>query len=158
MGELPEMTHFSERAPAARLDDDPERSKAAPDAGPRRVLVVEDDRDSAEGIAALLRLRGHSVEVALDGPSALAKARDFRPDVVLCDIGLPGELDGYEVARALRSDPALKSARLIALTGYGQRDDQRRANEAGFDAHLTKPADLTQLEALLQAPPPRPVP
>ena len=96
----------------------------------------------------LLELIGHEVEVAFDGADGLAKARASRPEVVLCDIGLPG-MDGYAVARALRAAPETASAFLIALTGYGQDDDRRRALEAGFDAHLTKPADLEDLRRLL---------
>ncbi|HKV09558.1 MAG TPA: response regulator, partial [Thermoanaerobaculia bacterium] len=80
----------------------------------------------------------------------LGRARELRPEVVLCDIGLPGELDGYGVARAFRADPDLASARLIALTGYGQEEDRRRALEAGFDTHLTKPADPEVLKRLVE--------
>ena len=116
---------------------------------PRRCLVIEDNADSAESLALLLQLSGHEAEVAFNGAAGLEKARGFRPDVVLCDIGLPGGLDGYGVARAFRADPELRSAFLIALTGYGQEEDRRRALEAGFDAHLTKPADLDELKRLL---------
>jgi two-component system CheB/CheR fusion protein len=116
---------------------------------PRRCLVIEDNADAAESMALLLRLSGHEAEMALDGSSGLETARSFRPDIVLCDIGLPGELDGYGVARAFRADPELRSAFLIALTGYGQEEDRRRALEAGFDAHLTKPADLEELKKLM---------
>ena len=115
----------------------------------RRCLVIEDHEDAAESLALLLRLTGHEVEVAFDASEGLEKARSFHPEVVLCDIGLPGAMDGYEVARALRTDAETRSAFLIALTGYGQEDDRRRALEAGFDAHLTKPADLDALRRLL---------
>jgi two-component system, chemotaxis family, CheB/CheR fusion protein len=114
----------------------------------RRCLVIEDHADAAESLALLLRLAGHEAEVAPNGEEGIEKARQFRPDVVLCDIGLPG-MDGYGVARALRADAALQSAYLIALTGYGQEEDRRRAVEAGFDAHLTKPADFDALRKLL---------
>jgi CheY-like chemotaxis protein len=119
-----------------------------PDAGGgRRVLVVEDNVDSAESMQLLLELSGYHVEIAHDGPSGLDAASRFQPEIVLCDIGLPGGMDGYEVARRLR---AVESrARLIALTGYGQEEDQRRAREAGFDLHLTKPVDPVALERLL---------
>jgi CheY-like chemotaxis protein len=117
--------------------------------GPRRCLVIEDNLDAAESMGLLLELSGHQVEIAHDGRQGLEAARRFRPDVVLCDIGLPGGLDGYEVARRMRQDPALSGIRLIALTGYGQEEDQRRAREAGFDVHLTKPADPERLERLL---------
>jgi two-component system, chemotaxis family, CheB/CheR fusion protein len=114
----------------------------------RRCLVIEDHADAAESLALLLQLTGHEAEVAANAEEGIETARRFRPDVVLCDIGLPG-MDGYGVARALRADPELKSAYLIALTGYGQEEDRRRAVEAGFDAHLTKPADLDALQSLL---------
>jgi two-component system CheB/CheR fusion protein len=117
--------------------------------GPRRCLVIEDNLDAAESMGLLLELSGHKVELAHDGRQGLEAARRFRPEVVLCDIGLPGGMDGYEVARQMRQDPALSGARLIALTGYGQEEDQRRALEAGFDVHLTKPADPVTLERLL---------
>jgi CheY-like chemotaxis protein len=91
---------------------------------------------------------GHTVEVAHDGKTGIEVARRFRPEVVLCDIGLPG-FDGYAVSRTLRLEPELKEAYLIAVTGYGQEEDQLRAREAGFDAHLTKPIDLSELEQML---------
>ncbi|HEY4563471.1 MAG TPA: ATP-binding protein, partial [Thermoanaerobaculia bacterium] len=116
---------------------------------PRRCLVIEDNVDAAESLALLLQLAGHEAEVAFDGLAGIEKARSFRPDVVLCDIGLPGGLDGHGVARAFRADPELRSAFLIALTGYGQEEDRRRALEAGFDAHLTKPADIEELKRML---------
>jgi len=118
-------------------------------AHPRRCLVIEDHEDAAESMALLLRLAGHEAEVALDAGAGLEKARQFLPEVVLCDIGLPGAMDGYGLARAFRADPGLPPAFLIALTGYGQEEDRRRALEAGFDAHLTKPADLDTLLGLL---------
>src|SRR4051794_33339774 len=102
----------------------------------------------------LLELIGHEVEVAFDGADGLEKARALRPEVVLCDIGLPG-MDGYAVARALRAAPETRGAFLIALTGYGQDDDRRRALEAGFDTHLLKPVDLEALRRLLASPGPR---
>ena len=91
---------------------------------------------------------GHTVEVAHDGQTGIETARRFRPEVVLCDIGLPG-IDGYAVCRALRLEPQLKDAYLIAVTGYGQEEDQLRARVAGFDSHLTKPIDLSDLERIL---------
>ena len=121
---------------------------------PRRCLLIEDHVDAAESLAMLLELIGHEVEVAFDGATGLEKARSLRPEVVLCDIGLPG-MDGYAVARALRAAPETSTAFLIALTGYGQDDDRRRALEAGFDAHLTKPADLEDLRRLLESDSPR---
>jgi signal transduction histidine kinase/DNA-binding response OmpR family regulator len=121
----------------------------------RRVLVIEDNPDSAESMRMLLALSGHQVEVAPTGVSGMERAREFRPEVVLCDIGLPGGMDGYAVARAMRQDPELSSTYLIASTGYGQAEDQRRCREAGFDAHLTKPVDLAELQRLLASAPAR---
>ncbi|HSF41273.1 MAG TPA: PAS domain-containing protein, partial [Thermoanaerobaculia bacterium] len=130
---------------------DPEPQVASPrNARPRRCLVIEDNADAAESMALLLELSGHEVAVAHDGVQGLERARELRPEVVLCDIGLPGELDGYGVARAFRADPDLAAACLIALTGYGQEEDRRRALEAGFNAHLTKPADLDALKRLVE--------
>jgi PAS domain S-box-containing protein len=114
----------------------------------RRILVVDDNRDSAETMAILLGLKGHAVRTAHDGVQAIETAQRFRPEVVLLDIGLPGG-DGYEVARRLRSEAGLVGARLVATTGWGYPEDKRRAREAGFDLHLTKPVDMTQLERLL---------
>jgi CheY-like chemotaxis protein len=97
----------------------------------------------------LLQMSGHRAEVAATGPAGVETARSFRPEVVLCDIGLPGGMDGYAVARTLRHEPASSSAYLIALTGYGQDEDVRRSREAGFNLHLTKPIDFTDLDRLL---------
>jgi two-component system CheB/CheR fusion protein len=121
---------------------------------PQRCLVIEDHVDAAESMALLLRLVGHECEIAFDGATGVEKARGFQPQVVLCDIGLPGAMDGYAVARAFRSDSGLRGTYMIALTGYGQEDDRRRALEAGFDAHLTKPADLDALRRLIASRPP----
>ena len=104
--------------------------------------------DAAESLAILLRLRTHEVEVVHDGPAALEAAASFRPEVVLLDIGLPG-LDGYQVASELRQRPQTVKALLVALTGYGQEEDQRRAREVGFDHHLTKPVDPQAIYDLL---------
>jgi two-component system CheB/CheR fusion protein len=118
----------------------------------RRVLLIEDNVDAAETLRDALALSGHVVEVAHDGPEGVAAARRSAPDVVLCDIGLPG-MSGYEVARALRSDPSLGEVLLVALTGYATSDDVAKARAAGFDQHLAKPPRVSDLEALLAAPP-----
>jgi CheY-like chemotaxis protein len=118
------------------------------------VLVVDDNVDAAHGIAAALETWGHTVETAHDGSSAVSKALRFRPDLILLDIGLPG-IDGYEVARRMKREPALAAASLVALTGYGQENDRQRARQAGFDDHLVKPVDLTTIEGLLGASPTR---
>lgn len=115
-----------------------------------RVLVVEDNVDAAESMRVLLQLNGHSVEIAHSGREALSAAREFHPDVVLCDIGLPGDMDGYAVARAIRDDPQVPTPRMIAITGYGQDRDVRLAHEAGFDQHLTKPVEPERLYAMLR--------
>ena len=115
-----------------------------------RVLVVEDNKDAADSLRILLEVYGYQVAVAYTGPDGVRAAVEHRPEVVICDIGLPG-MDGYRVARALRENPATAAARLIALTGYGQDEDRRRAREAGFDEHLTKPADPAVLGSLLAA-------
>lgn len=130
-----------------------DRSATEASASARRVLLVDDDPDGLEMMRILLGMDGHQVDVARDGAEALRKARAFRPDVVLCDIGLPGRLDGYGVARALRADSATRGARLIAITGSGRDEDRRRAHDAGFDRHLTKPADPEAVRQLLANPP-----
>jgi signal transduction histidine kinase/ActR/RegA family two-component response regulator len=113
----------------------------------RRVLVIEDNPDAAEMLRETLAMGDHEVLVAHDGEEGLTRARAFRPDVVICDVGLPG-LDGYEVARRIRADHALAPA-LIALTGYALPEDRRRALEAGFDQHLAKPVEAAALEEIL---------
>jgi CheY-like chemotaxis protein len=112
----------------------------------RRVLVVDDNRDAADTLADLVRMLGHEAHVVYDGPSALRMAREHPPDIVLCDIGLPG-MDGYQVARELRNLSA--SVRIIAVSGYAQPEDVRRSSEAGFDAHVAKPCDPDAIERLL---------
>jgi PAS domain S-box-containing protein len=113
-----------------------------------RVLVIEDNRDAAETLQELLEAWEYEVAVAYTGTAALEMARELQPAIVVCDLGLPG-MDGYAVAAALREDPATASAHLIALTGYGDDEDRRRAREAGFDVHLTKPLDPPALQRLL---------
>jgi CheY-like chemotaxis protein len=117
-----------------------------------RILVIEDNLDTAETLQSFLEKEGSTVDVAYDGPSGLRIAHERLPEVVVCDIGLPGAMDGYAVARAVRADPRLSSARLIALTGYGQAEDQRHAMEAGFDSHVTKPPDPDRLVGLVSRP------
>jgi CheY-like chemotaxis protein len=124
-------------------------ARAAPapaEASTRRVLVVDDNRDAADSLAALVQVFGHEADTAYDGPGAIDKAQSFVPDVVLCDLGLPG-MSGYEVARALRAQR--EAVRLIAVSGYAMPDDIARAIEAGFDSHVTKPAQPEALRRLL---------
>jgi len=121
---------------------------AQPRGGSRRILLVDDNEDAADSLAEALRDLGHVVEVAHDGPQALAKLQTFSPNVALLDIGLP-LMDGYELARRIRHEPRLAGVRLVSITGYGQHADKLRAQEAGFDVHLVKPADLMVIEQLI---------
>jgi PAS domain S-box-containing protein len=130
----------------ARAADAPATARAP--AGGRSVLVVDDNPDAARSLADVLEVSGHHVRIASDGRSAIELAHDLRPDVVICDIGLP-DMSGYDVARALRCDDALRSTRLIALTGYALPEHRERALQTGFDAHLAKPAALDALDALI---------
>ena len=121
---------------------------ARPASGGLKVLIVEDNEDSAQMMSFMLELGGHEVRTAHDGSEALEAARAFGPQAVLCDIGLPG-MNGYEVAARLREQPAFQQTPLIALTGYGEEDARRRSKEAGFDYHLVKPVEPDALAALL---------
>jgi CheY-like chemotaxis protein len=119
--------------------------------GSDRVLIVDDNEDAADMLSMVLEARGYATRVAHDGPSALAAATDFRPHTALLDIGLP-VMDGFELARRLRSEPGLPGLRLVALTGYGQETDRRRSREAGFDHHLVKPVDVKAVLEILESP------
>lgn len=136
---------------AGKLDENesPADTVAKP-SGQVRVLVVDDNHDVALTLAALVRYSGHEVRTAHDGPAAIEAARSYLPQLVLIDIGLPG-MDGYEVARALRGQLGLDDAVLAALTGYGQEEDRRRSEEAGFDRHIVKPIRNETLASLLAA-------
>ncbi|HEX2223414.1 MAG TPA: ATP-binding protein [Thermoanaerobaculia bacterium] len=125
------------------------RSGTAP-VSPLKILVVDDNRDSAESLALLMGMTGHEVRTAYDGQFALVEARAFEPDVVVLDIGLPG-MDGYQVAHHLRQEPGGERRMLLALTGYGQEEDRRRSLAAGFDHHLVKPIDLERFKELLES-------
>jgi signal transduction histidine kinase/ActR/RegA family two-component response regulator len=118
-----------------------------------RVLLIEDNKDAADTLSELIHLIGFDVDVAYDGRSALLRATATPPDLVLCDLGLPGGMDGYAVARALRSEPRLHHTRLIAVSGYSQPKDQANAKQAGFDRLVSKPITAEILEALLNEPP-----
>jgi two-component system CheB/CheR fusion protein len=134
----------------------PERAAAecvAATAPKRRILVVDDNSDVADSLAMLLRLEGHEVEIAYSAPGTFEAVQRMRPDVVFLDIGLP-QMDGYQLARRLRADPAGKRVHLIALTGYGQEHDRERVREAGFGAHLVKPADIEAVNQILTSLPP----
>jgi signal transduction histidine kinase len=142
---------FTVRLPAlgARAADSPAPAITPRANRRRRVLVVDDNLDAAESLALLMGQAGHEVSVAYDGPTALEQARATPPEVVLLDIGLPGGMDGYEVARRLRRDPTLSGAFLVAVTGWGREEDRERARQAGFDRHLVKPVDAHELVGLL---------
>ena len=136
----------------------PERAAAhcvAPTAPKRRILVVDDNPDIADSLAMLLRIEGNEVEVAYSAQGTFEAVQRMRPEAVFLDIGLP-QMDGYEIARRLRADPAAKRFHLIALTGYGQERDRERAREAGFDTHLVKPADIEAVNQILASLPPDP--
>jgi CheY-like chemotaxis protein len=115
-----------------------------------RVLVADDNEDSAQTCAMLLELWGHEVRTAGNGEEALAVAEAFRPEVALLDIGMP-QLSGYEVAGRLRQREWGRAATLVAITGWGQEDDKQQASQAGFDHHLTKPVDPKQLQPLIES-------
>jgi PAS domain S-box-containing protein len=142
-------SEFTIRLP---LGAPPIRGAAHPKPPPARhrglVLLIEDNADAAQTMAEVLEVSGYEVRMALDGRTGIASARELTPDVILCDIGLP-DVDGYEVARTLRGDDALRSTRFIALTGYAQPEDRARAMRAGFDAHLAKPAAIDELMDLI---------
>jgi CheY-like chemotaxis protein len=115
----------------------------------RRMLLVDDNAAALFVLSKLIaKLGDHEIVTAGDGPAALAQAKAMRPEIALLDIGLPG-MDGFEVARQMRSDPDLTGMTLIALTGYGQEEDRRKSREAGFDRHLVKPVSIDDLRALL---------
>jgi len=125
------------------------RAIAPTPVGKHRVLVVEDEADSRECLKLLLETEGHAVVLSSSGAAALAEAATFHPDIALVDVGLP-DMDGYEVARRLRALPAGKDVKLIAITGFGAEKDRRRAKEAGFDVHVTKPVSYEQLAAAFE--------
>jgi PAS domain S-box-containing protein len=153
---LGEGSTFTLRLPLDEADDVPaeQTSPAEPAWAPsssshRRVLVVDDNRDGAESLAMVIEMSGHEVRTAHSGPDALDVARDFQPEVVFLDIGLPG-MDGYEVARHLRQQPTHAGALIVALTGWGSEDHKRQSKEAGFDLHLTKPVEAAAIEGILE--------
>ncbi|HLL55468.1 MAG TPA: ATP-binding protein [Myxococcaceae bacterium] len=122
----------------------------------RRVLIIEDNQDAADSLRDMVDLFGHQADVAYHGLKGVEAARQFSPDIILCDVGLPG-LDGYGVARMLRAEPQFAETLIIAVSGYGQEEDRNRSREAGFDLHLIKPVDADELERLLAKPPTRAV-
>ena len=138
---------LTEAAPSAAAAQD----RGVLDAPRRRFLVVDDNIDAASSQVTLLRMLGHEAESAFDGSEALRKAASFRPQVVLLDLGMPG-MDGFEVARRLRETPEGREAKIIAQTGWNQAEDRRRTAQAGFDAHLAKPVEISTLMETLARP------
>ena len=134
----------------------PQLNDNAADGGPveqfsaRSVLIVEDNKDLADGVAELLRLHGVFVRVAYDGPSAIKSALDSVPDIILCDLGLPGGMDGFSVARACRAETSLRTVRLVATSGYSSAEDHANATTAGFDSLMTKPLTEESLRTLIR--------
>jgi CheY-like chemotaxis protein len=126
----------------------PPAAEAGKAAAPRRVLVVDDNRDAAESLAMFLQLDGHVVHTAYDGTEAIDAAESFRPEIVLLDIGMP-KLNGYDVCRRIRGQEWGRNMLIIAQTGWGQEEDKRRTREAGFDDHLVKPVDPARLTKLI---------
>jgi PAS domain S-box-containing protein len=145
---LPRVVEAKEPRDARSLPFVPPPSSGELPALARRVLVIEDSFDAGDILRDLLVSEGHEVQVAHDGPSGIRLAREFHPDVVLCDIGLPG-MNGYQIARAMLADPDLRESRLVALSGYARPEDQRRARDAGFHDHVAKPISMTALHKAL---------
>jgi PAS domain S-box-containing protein len=143
-------SEFIVRLPISRVDveDAPVNREDVSAGPPRRVLVVDDNIDAAEGLQMLLEMNGHTVEIAYDGPTALQQIEQYNPEVVLLDLGLPG-MDGVEVARRARALPRGRETLIVAVTGWGQDEDRHRTSAAGFDMHLTKPIDWHQLAPIL---------
>lgn len=127
------------------------RTEQASQKSMQKILIIEDNADAAESLQLLLSLAGHTVTVASSGPAALQLLSRESPDTIICDIGLPGGMSGYEVAKAVRAQPRFSRTFMVALSGYGQPDDQRAAIASGFDVHLTKPLDPDKLETLLDS-------
>lgn len=142
-------TEFVVRLPADMdlAQTEPQRS-AAPAVARQRVLIIEDNEDAADSLREVLELEDHDVAVAYSGPAGISKALALRPTVILCDIGLP-DMDGYQVARAIRAEPSLEATPMVALTGYALPEDLQRAREAGFDHHMAKPPSLEQINEIL---------
>jgi signal transduction histidine kinase len=138
------------RAAAAQPVGAPRTAQVAESRGPRRILIVDDNRDAADSLAMALQLMQHAVQVVYDPLQAMAVAAQFRPDVVFMDVGMPG-MNGYDLVRLLRNEPWAAAILVVALTGWGQDSDRQRSREAGFDHHLVKPAEFAEIESLCNA-------
>ncbi|MEX1232302.1 MAG: response regulator, partial [Planctomycetaceae bacterium] len=145
-------SEFTVRLPVLAVTPESPLPEPTPDAPPpttgRRILIVDDNQDSAKSMAMLLKLTGNKTHTAYDGVEAVEAAAKFQPEVVLLDIGLP-KLNGYEVARKIREQPWGQDMVLVALTGWGQEEDRQKSKEAGFNAHLVKPVEHSVLMRLL---------
>ncbi|MGO9111959.1 MAG: response regulator [Thermoguttaceae bacterium] len=148
---LGEGSEFTIRLPAPSFQTESNQALAVPPAStpPRKVLIVDDNNDSAEALSRLLRSQGHEVRTALDGDSALAVADEFRPEMVLLDIGMP-VISGFEIASRLRAKPEFNDVVIIAVSGYGKEDSLKQSREAGFDDYAVKPIDLDKLTELMR--------
>jgi CheY-like chemotaxis protein/anti-sigma regulatory factor (Ser/Thr protein kinase) len=135
---------------ATRLTDGPINGVPVEQIGPKSVLLVEDNKDLADGLAELLRLHGVHVRVAYDGPSAIKSALEAVPDIILCDLGLPGGMDGFAIARACRAEASLRRVRLVAASGYSSAEDHANAITAGFDSLMIKPLTEESLHTLVR--------
>ncbi|HEX4414328.1 MAG TPA: ATP-binding protein [Lacipirellulaceae bacterium] len=144
---LPTVENAPVHSPAPSI-----RANSPANAAGKRVLVIDDNLDAAKTLTMILRLSGHTVETVHDGPAAIEKAKEYQPGIMLLDIGLPG-MNGYDVCRAIRSQPWGQKIRIIALTGWGQDQDRQNARDAGFDDHLVKPVDLQALSRTMAAQP-----
>lgn len=144
-------SEFTVRLPKPARAEESSRAgpSTAPQVTPRRVLIVDDNPDAGDSLATLLEMSGHEVHVARSGPQGLEAAARLLPEVAVLDLGLPG-MSGFELAERLRAESFGKNLLMVALTGYGREDDRRRTREVGFDHHLTKPADLIALAAIIQ--------
>jgi CheY-like chemotaxis protein len=149
------MVEFEVHLPIVRVPVSVARKAAWPDAddalsppAPHRILIADDNADSAESMGMLLRLMGNDVRIASDGLEAVEQAASFQPDIVLMDIGMP-RLDGYEAARRIRNQDWSRDTLLVAVTGWGPSDDSDEATAAGFDCHFTKPLDPAELRRLV---------
>jgi CheY-like chemotaxis protein len=148
---LGQGSEFVVRLPVVPTDtpqQQPVAETSQPTIRPLRVLLVDDNVDTVLSLSMLLKVSGHHIRSAHDGTTAVQAALDYRPDVVVLDIGLPG-LNGYEVAKRIRQHPVLKNVVLVALTGYGQDSDRQTSLQAGFNHHLVKPARLADILQIL---------
>jgi CheY-like chemotaxis protein len=140
---------FTITLPCEEQPQDVDSASLRPTAKSRRVLIIDDRRDAILPLSRMLEIEGHEVATSMDGPAGIELAQQFHPEVILCDIGLSGDMNGYQVSQALRAMPEFARAYIVAVTGYGQEEDRRNARDAGFDYHLTKPLERAQVIELM---------